>query len=123
MRTPLARVLGPGSSHRGTSSFWRQRLSSIALVPLTVFVFGLALSLIGADHDTLVTVVGRPFVAIPLVAFVALAAYHMKIGMQEIIEDYVSGGARIAAQIANLAFCSIIALTAGYAVVKLGLGS
>jgi succinate dehydrogenase / fumarate reductase membrane anchor subunit len=123
MRSPLARVLGLGPSHRGTSSFWRQRLSAIALVPLTVFVLGLALALIGADHDAVVAALGRPFIAIPLVAFVVLAAYHMKIGMHEIIEDYVSGGARVAAQIGNTAFCSVVALAAAYAVVKLGLGS
>lgn len=122
MKTPLGRVLGLGSARKGTQAFWHLRLTSVALAPLTVFVIVLAISLIGEDHAAVTAVLGQPVIAVPLILFIALSAYHMKLGMQEIIEDYVHGGARLPAVIGNIGFCAMVAIAAGYAVLKLGLG-
>ncbi len=89
LRSPLGRAIGLGSSKEGVSHWWWQRVTSVALVPLSVwFVFSLA-SLAGADHQTVVEWMRSPIVASLLIMFVLTAFYHALLGVQVIIEDYV----------------------------------
>lgn len=123
MRTPLARVRGLGPAGHGTDHFWRQRLTSVASLVLTVFLICLALSLVGAPYEVVAGRLGSPFVAVPLIATVIAFAYHMQIGMEVIIDDYVFGeAARIAALLANNFFSIAIALIGVFAILKLSIG-
>src|SRR5882672_2451061 len=105
MRTPLARVRGLGSAKSGTGHFWHQRLTALANVPLTVGFVIILVSLLGRGHALVVQTLKTPLVATVMLLFVCSISYHMKLGMQVIIEDYVHDEKwRFAAIIANLFF-------------------
>ena len=94
--SPLGRVRGLGSAKEGTGHFWHQRLTAIALVPLTFLFVILMFVFIGADHARAVALMGNPLVATVMLLFLLTGFYHMKLGMQVIIEDYISHeGAKI----------------------------
>ncbi|ECD4520240.1 succinate dehydrogenase, hydrophobic membrane anchor protein, partial [Salmonella enterica subsp. enterica serovar Virchow] len=96
MVTPLKRVRGLGSAHEGTMHFWRQRLTGIALVPLTLFFVGLIIALSGADYATTRSALANPFVALTIALMLIAGLVHMRLGMQSVIEDYVHGeGAKL----------------------------
>ncbi len=123
MRTPLGHVRGLGSAKDGTAHFWLQRLTSIASLPLTIFAFALAISLVGEPHAVVAARLGSPFIAIPLLATIIAYAYHMQLGMQVIIEDYVQGElARVLALAGNIFFCFAVVLVSAFAVLKLSVG-
>ncbi len=88
-QTPLGRVKGLGSAKDGTHHFMVQRLSAIALIPLTFcFVFAL-IKLIGADYATVVAWFKSPFNALMLISFILMSAWHGALGAQVVIEDYI----------------------------------
>jgi len=89
LRTPLSRVRHLGSARAGTHHFWRQRVTAVALLPLTIAFVIIVTSLLGRNHAAVVQVIGSPPVAILMLLFVVTSAYHMWLGMQVIIEDYV----------------------------------
>jgi len=123
MRTPLGIVRGLGSAKDGTGHFWLQRLTSIASLVLTVFAIALAISLVGEPHAVVAARLGSPLIAIALLATIFAYAYHMKLGMQVIIEDYVQAEpARVLALIGNIFFCFAVALVSAFAVLKLSFG-
>jgi succinate dehydrogenase / fumarate reductase membrane anchor subunit len=97
LRSPLGRVLGMGSAKDGTGHWWAQRVTAVALVPLTLwFVFSL-LSLPGFDYDTVHAWASLPMTGFLASLLVAVTAYHSYLGTNVIIEDYVtSTGTKIA---------------------------
>ncbi len=124
MRTPLAKVRGLGSARDGTQHFWRQRLTSVASVPLTLFLIGLLISLNGADYETTRAALANPFVALLLMLVLLSGLVHMRIGMQVIIEDYVHGeGLKIGLLMLNTFFSIAVGVASVYALLKLALGS
>lgn len=89
MRSPLGHARGLGSAKEGSHHFWMQRLTAIALIPLTLwFVFSVA-RLSGADYGMVTRWVATPWVAVTLVLFLAALLYHSMLGVQVVIEDYV----------------------------------
>ncbi|MDJ0931086.1 MAG: succinate dehydrogenase, hydrophobic membrane anchor protein [Breoghania sp.] len=123
MRTPLSQVRGLGSAREGTGHFWHQRLTGIANVPLTIFFVVLLIAMQGADHATAVAVIGSPVVAIFLILAILSVVYHMKLGMQIILEDYVSGElVKTICLMANIFFCTIVALASVFAILKISFG-
>ncbi|MFN8831272.1 MAG: succinate dehydrogenase, hydrophobic membrane anchor protein [Labrys sp. (in: a-proteobacteria)] len=124
MRTPLGRVRGLGSARSGTDHFWKQRLTAVANVPLTIAFILILLSLLGADHAATVATLGSPLVAIALLLFVLSGVIHMRIGMQVIIEDYLhTEGVKLAALIANTFFAVLIGAAAAFAILKMSFGA
>src|SRR4249920_3823874 len=89
MRTPLARVRALGASHSGTTDFWRQRLTAVAMALLIVPVIVIILMLIGRNQAGAAQILGSLPIAIILVLFIVASTWHMRIGMQIVIEDYV----------------------------------
>ena len=89
LRTPLARARGLGSAKEGSHHWWHQRLTAIALVPLSLwFVFSL-ISMVGADYMTVVYWLRLPFVSVLLILFIVFLFYHTVLGLQVVIEDYI----------------------------------
>jgi len=123
IRTPLARVRYLGSAHAGTSDFFRQRLTALGMLLLALPVAIIVMMLLGRSHATATQTLGSPLVAIILVLFVIASCWHMKIGMQVVIEDYVRDEKlKLLAIIGNHFFTWVVALAAIYALVKLSSG-
>jgi succinate dehydrogenase / fumarate reductase membrane anchor subunit len=123
MRTPLGRVLGYGSAKSGTGHFIQQRLTALANIPLTIAAVLIVISLIGHNHAAVVQILGSSPVAIIMLLFIISTTYHMKIGMQVIIEDYVHDEAvKYALLIASTFFAVAVGFSSIYAILKLSFG-
>jgi succinate dehydrogenase / fumarate reductase membrane anchor subunit len=123
MTTALKRVRGLGSARSGTETFWRQRVTAVANIPLVIFLILSIVTQIGADFAEVRAYLAQPLVAILLLALVINAAIHMRIGLKEIIEDYVHGGAKVVAILLATFFAAGVGLASAVAIVKIGLGS
>jgi succinate dehydrogenase / fumarate reductase membrane anchor subunit len=123
MSTPLGRVRGLGAARSGTEHFWRQRLTAVANVPLTIAFVVIVVSLLGRNHAYVVQTLGSPLVAMLMLLFIGSATYHMRIGMQVIIEDYVHDEVtKLVLVMSNTFFAIVVGLTAAYAIFKLSFG-
>ena len=123
MRTPLGRVRGLGSAKSGTEHFWQQRLTGMASVPLTIAGVFLVISLTGRSYTAVKQILASPLVAVLLLLFVLATAWHMKIGVQVVIEDYVyDEKIKLTLLILNIFFAIAIGLACAYAIVKLSFG-
>jgi succinate dehydrogenase / fumarate reductase, membrane anchor subunit len=120
LRTPLGRVRYLGAARSGMREDWFMRLTSVALVPLTVAFVWLLMSLLAKDYNGVRAELGRPIPAIVVMLFVLVGIYHMQLGMRSIIADYVHGHAREWALMANLFFAALLALACTYAVLRIG---
>ena len=123
MRTPLARVRNLGASHSGTSDFWRQRLTAVAMVLLIAPVIVVVLMLIGSNQAGAKQIFSSLPIAIIMLLFIVASAWHMKIGMQVVIEDYIQNEKlKLASVMANNFFCIAVALASIYAILKMSSG-
>lgn len=123
MRTPLARVRNLGASHSGTKDFWRQRLTAVAMTLLIVPVVVVMIMLIGRNQAGAAQILGSIPIAVILLLFIVASTWHMKIGMQVVIEDYVHNEKlKIACVMANNFFCVAVAMASIYAILKLSSG-
>ena len=88
-RSPLARVEGLGAAHSGTAHFWQQRVTAVALIPLAIWFVWSALYLVGAQYDTAIEFLSQPINAVLMILFIFAVLYHMTLGVQVVIEDYI----------------------------------
>lgn len=119
-RTDKQNVLGLGTAKDGTGHWWSQRLTSVALVPLTLlFVFPFVRSL-GQDFEAVRATYAHPFNAIVAILFVIVTFAHLQQGLQVVIEDYIHGKAmRTGLLLANTLFCWAVGLTGVFAVARI----
>ena len=124
MRSQLGRVRGLGSNKEGAHHFWVQRVSGVALIPLTLwFVFAVT-SVIGADLATFKAWVGTHYNPLLLVLLIGCMFYHAQLGLQVIIEDYVHGEAVKLTSLIVMKFAAVLlAGSAVFAVIRLTFGS
>jgi succinate dehydrogenase / fumarate reductase membrane anchor subunit len=123
IRTPLARVRGRGAARSGTRDFWRQRLTAVANVPLTIAAIIIIVMLLGRNQAAVAQILGAPLVAIIMLLFVASVTVHMRIGMQVIIEDYVHDeSTKLTLIMANTFFAIAVALASAFGILKLSFG-
>ena len=123
LRTPLGKVRGLGSAKEGVEHWWMQRLSSIALIPLSIwFIIGV-LGHIGADYADMQAWLSSPFAAIMMILFVGVTMWHTAQGAQVIIEDYVHNEWAKVSSLIAVKFASFGLAVAGiYAVLKIAFG-
>lgn len=123
MKTPLGMVRGLGSAKTGTEHWWLQRVTAIANIPLVIFLIVFILCHLGADRAALVTSVKHPLIAVALIASFLSILWHMRLGMQVVIEDYVHGGWRIACLLGNAFFTIALGIAALYAILSMSFGA
>ena len=123
LRTPLGRVRGLGSAKDGTEHWWRQRLTAVANLPLVIWFTVSVIALVDADHATVVAWIRDPVVSILLVLMLANLFYHLRLGVQVVIEDYVHAeGLKIASMVA-LTFATVLVAAASiFAVLRISFG-
>ena len=120
MRTQLGRVRGLGAAKRGTEAWWAERLTSLALVPLTIWFVFAAFHFTGHSRVDVAHWVANPVNATLMLALVIATFYHMQLGLQVVIEDYIHGeGTRLALLLANKAVAILLGLGSIIAVLKL----
>jgi succinate dehydrogenase / fumarate reductase membrane anchor subunit len=89
LRTPIARVRGLGAAKEGVNHWWMQRVTAIALTPLTLWFLISLIGVISADYETVVAWIGKPINTVLLIALLVGTFYHAMLGLQVVIEDYV----------------------------------
>lgn len=120
IRTPLARVEGLGAAHKGTEHFSRQRVTAIALVPLVIWFVYSALALIGADQSDAAAFLAQPVNAVLMALFVIAAVFHMALGVQVVVEDYIGReSTKVILLLLNKAFAWLVGAAALYALLKI----
>jgi len=123
MRTPLKNVRSLGSAKEGTTHYWHQRVTAIAMIPLFVIAIAYVVSLVGADYERVRYVLSLPFTSLVLLLLIGAVFYHMKLGLQVVIEDYIhSEGTKMVLLLLNTFFCAIVGLASALAVLKLAFG-
>ncbi|MFK4527827.1 succinate dehydrogenase / fumarate reductase membrane anchor subunit [Bradyrhizobium japonicum] len=123
MRTPLGRVRSLGAAHSGTSDFWRQRITAVAMTLLMIPVLVIIMMLLGRNQAGAAQILGSLPIAVILLLFIAASAWHMKIGMQVVIEDYVHNEKlKLISIMLNNFFSIAVALASTYAILKLSSG-
>jgi succinate dehydrogenase / fumarate reductase membrane anchor subunit len=123
LRTPLGRIRGLGAAKAGTEHFWRQRMTAVANIPLTLAFVVIVVSLLGSSHAGAAQILGSPVVAIVMLLFILSVTNHMRIGMQVIIEDYVHGELlKMLLLMLNTFFTIAVGLASAYGLFKLSFG-
>jgi succinate dehydrogenase / fumarate reductase membrane anchor subunit len=120
LQTPRARVKSMGAARSGTMHAWRLRVTAFALLPLAFAFIFIVVSLVGRDYESARALLGAPAPAILMILFVGAGIWHMALGMQAIIEDYVhSDHAKALALMANTSFCALIGVATVFSVLRL----
>jgi succinate dehydrogenase / fumarate reductase membrane anchor subunit len=123
-RTALARVRGLGTARSGVQHWWVQRLTAIALLPLSIWWVAGMIALTGAEHNEAAAWVARPLNATLSIITLAMVFHHGQLGLQVVIEDYVHHeGAKIALLIMVKLLAGVLALAGALAVLRLMLGA
>ena len=124
LRSPLGRVLGMGSAKDGTGHWWAQRVSAVALVPLTLWFFISLLDLPALDYGTVFAWANLPLNGLLMVLLVAVLTYHSYLGTAVVIEDYVHGSGRKLVSLLLLKFLYVLFGGAAIlAILRVALGS
>lgn len=123
LRTPLARARGLGSAKSGTHHWWMQRVTAVALVPLSLWFVASMVAVVTADHGTAIQWLQSPLVAILCCALIAATFYHGQLGMQVLLEDYVHSETLKLISIVVLKLASLLlAGTCVFAVLSIAFG-
>ena len=122
-RTPMGRARGLGSAKSGVAHWWAQRLTALALIPLALWFVISVVSLVGADQAVVRAWMGSPLPAALMVLLIVATFHHAQLGLQVVIEDYVSSeGLKIAAIVAVKFAAALLGLIAIFAVLRTALG-
>ena len=124
LRTPLSRVLGRGAAGEGTGHWWQQRVTAIALLPLSLWFFTGLLMRHAGMYVEIYDWLSRPWPALLTILLVVTLAWHSKLGVQVVIEDYVHGtGAKTTMLVLSTFLHALAALAGVFALLRLALAS
>ncbi|MHB8478501.1 MAG: succinate dehydrogenase, hydrophobic membrane anchor protein [Steroidobacteraceae bacterium] len=123
LRSPLGRVLGLGSAKEGTGHWWAQRVSAVALIPLTLWFMFSLLALPALDYATVTLWLSYPLSGFLAVLLIAVLSYHSYLGTAEVIEDYVRAAGSKIFSLVLLRFSYVLAGGAGiFAILRVAFG-
>ncbi len=122
-RTPMGRARGLGSARDGAGHWWAQRLTAIALVPLTLWFVASVVSLAGAGHAEVAAWLGAPVPAVLTILLIVATFHHAQLGLQVVIEDYIhSEGLKIAGIVLVKFAAAALGLVSVFAVLRIAFG-
>jgi succinate dehydrogenase / fumarate reductase membrane anchor subunit len=121
MRSQLGRARGLGAARSGVQHWWAQRLSSLALLPLTGWFVVSVLRLAPVGRDQMLHWAHQPVNAVLLVAFILATFHHLQLGLQVVIEDYVHAGSRLATMVCMKGAVVLVALACLLSALRLAL--
>ena len=122
LQTPLKRARGLGSAKSGVHHWIVQRVTAVALIPLCLWLVYLVLAAMHADYAQARALVHAPVNALLLIAFVLAVFWHVQLGLQVVIEDYVhTHWLEITSQLVVKFFCVLGAVACVLAIVKIAL--
>ena len=123
LQSPITKARGLGSAKRGTHHWWYQRLTAVALIPLTFWVMGSIINATSMGYHDIQTWLSLPFNAALFLAFISAMFFHAQLGMQVVIEDYIDSGWQKIGCIILVKFLAIIAgLVSTLAILKVFIG-
>lgn len=121
--SPLNKVLGLGSAKGGTEHWWAQRLTAVALVPLGLW-FAVSLAVLDElTHAALTAWIAEPLTAVLLILTVLTALYHSYLGVQVVVEDYVSGKAKLVVLVLSAFAHAFLAVAGLFSILKIAFGA
>ncbi len=122
LELPLAKVKGLGASGEGSHHWWRQRISALMLIPLTLWFLFSIVNQLGQSHAMVLGWVAQPFTAFFLIVYSIFMFYHAQLGLQVVIEDYVHHrGARLALLLFSKAVLILFGFLAVFSVLRIAL--
>lgn len=121
-RSPLARAIGLGSAKSGVENWWFERLTAVALVPLTVWFAASIIAHVNSDYDIFIAWLGAPLTTVMMLLLLIALFYHTALGLQVVIEDYVHGAAKLPLLVAMRLGCFALAVTGILANLRIALG-
>lgn len=121
MRSPLARAIGLGSAKEGVGAWWAERVSAVALVPLTLWFAASIIAHTGSNYVTVVAWLRTPFAAILMILLLIALFHHTALGLQVVIEDYVHSATKFAAVIGVRLGCYALATAGVVAILRIAL--
>ena len=123
LRSPLGRVRGLGSAKSGTEHFWAQRVTAVALIPLTVWFVYSILALGDGEHAVASAWMQSPLNAVLLLLLVVATFHHMQLGLQVVIEDYIHAEyMKIVMLVIVKGASLLLGVAAAFAVLKVSFG-
>ena len=122
-RSPLARAIGLGSAKRGSRQWLAERVTAVALVPLTLWFVASMIAHVGSDYTVFIAWLRTPFVTGGMILLLIALFRHAALGLQVMIEDYVHSTARFAAVIAIQLCCNGLAVVGIIATLRIAFGS
>ncbi|MEK9677411.1 MAG: succinate dehydrogenase, hydrophobic membrane anchor protein [Rhodospirillaceae bacterium] len=123
LRSDLGKVRGLGSAKEGTSHWWMQRITAVALVPLSIWFVITASGLVGIDQAGFKVWLNEPGNMLMLILFIGALFYHMQLGLQVVIEDYVHGEkAKVISLVLNLFVAIFFGGSSIIAILKVAFG-
>lgn len=122
-RSSLARAMGLGSAKEGVGHWWSQRVSAVALIPLTLWFVASIIAHTGSEYATFIAWLRTPLVSILMILLLIAIFYHTALGLQVVIEDYVHSWAKFAALVAVRLGCFALAAAGIITTLRIALGS
>ena len=122
MKTDLRKVRGLGAAHSGTQHFFMQRLTAVSNIPLVIYLIYFIISHVGSERVGVIASLKNPFAALALSLALISICWHMRLGLQIVIEDYVHGGAKILCVLLNTFFAFGLCGLGVFAILKMSFG-
>ena len=124
LRSALGKARGLGSAKDGTHHWWMQRVTAIALIPLTIWFVSSLIALAGQGYIAFINWFSQPLNATAMILFLGVGFHHAQLGMQVVIEDYISShGWRTATNLLVKFACYALAALSIISILKITLGA